>query len=106
MCFESGSVPEYHPRTSVHRVSFHAVTTGGSQPWWFLDPDRDRRRDTLMACILVIPFAVVPALLGWPYWSQWLAPVAYLVALYLAIKVRLSASRRWLERRPEVSAAD
>jgi hypothetical protein len=82
------------------------VTSQGGQPWWFLDPERDRRRDTVMACILVLPFAAIPPLLGWPYWTQWLAPVAFLGLLYLVIKARLIASGRWIERRPELPAAD
>jgi hypothetical protein len=53
----------------------------------------------VLACILVVPFAVVPGFLGWPRWTSWIAPIAYFGALVLLVELRLIASHRWQERR-------
>jgi hypothetical protein len=36
-----------------------------------------------LAIVLVIPFATVPALLGWPLWARWAAPFVYFAVLVL-----------------------
>jgi hypothetical protein len=83
------------------RMSSYApsVSAEANQPWWFIDgDDYPHRRDTVFSLLLVFVFAVGPALLGWPWWTWWVSPMAWLAILLLFVQARLTASRRWKDR--------
>jgi hypothetical protein len=58
---------------------------------WWRRPYSNKWRswDMAVTIAIVLPLVSVPIWLDWPWWTRWLAPVVFVVLLYIWIRVRL-----------------